>query len=95
MVGHRFIPLSKNSEQEDIEYLKGLIRPRAFGLYRYVDKSEVSGLGFVATGVEFTDGFVIMRWRSDMPSLGLYTDIKHVEEIHGHKGDTEIMWLDE
>jgi hypothetical protein len=90
------IPFTHNDDQEDIEYLKSLVRPRTFGLWRHIDHTGISGLGFVTTGVQFSDGFIVMRWRNtEMPSLGLYTDIKHVEGIHGHNGESEVIWLDE
>jgi hypothetical protein len=67
---------------------------RRFVLVRHVDPSGVSGTGVVAEGVEFTDGSVVLRWRSDTPSTVVYANTAAVEQVHGHGGATDIEWID-
>ena len=70
---------------------------RRFVLQRDDDVTGVSGEGQVAEGVEFTDGSVALRWVSKWPTSVVFHDrgIKSVEEVHGHHGATQIVWLDE
>lgn len=69
---------------------------RRFELVRNEDVSGVSGTGVVAEGVEFWDGTVSMRWRAPFAraSTGFYSDVEHVEEIHGHEGATKVRFID-
>jgi hypothetical protein len=67
---------------------------RRFVLDRLSDESGVSGTGFVAEGVEFTDGTVALRWNSDLTSTAIYSNIQDVDMIHGHNGQTQIRWVD-
>ena len=67
-------------------------RPRIFWLYRSKDISGVSGTGFVAEGVEFSDGQVIMSWLSHHHTMIVAPNIKEIENIHGHSGATKIVW---
>lgn len=65
----------------------------AFKVYRDIDHSNVSGVGLVAEGWESTSGdTVVLVWLSATPSVCIYTDIRHVEAIHGHGGDTRIVF---
>jgi hypothetical protein len=66
---------------------------RSFELHRDTDKTGISGTGVVAEGVEFTDGTVAMRWKSDTASTAAYRCMEDVERIHGHNGATRIVWL--
>lgn len=68
--------------------------PRRFLLRRSVDHSGVSGTGDVASGVEFPDGTVVVRWFGRDPSTSLWKDAASLEAIHGHSGDTKIVWMD-
>lgn len=65
---------------------------RTFHLARRVDHTGVSGTGRVAEGVEFTDGTVVLRWRSATASTVVYGTLADVQAVHGHHGDTEIVW---
>ena len=65
-----------------------------FTLYRYEDKSDVSGTGQVAFGCEFPDGAVAVRWPGDHPSTAAWGDIRDVEAIHGHGGSTVVEYTD-
>ena len=46
----------------------------------------------MAEGVLFSDGTVAMRWLSQHTSTAVYKDIHDVEVIHGHNGDTRIVF---
>lgn len=67
---------------------------RRFYLQRTKDISGVSGTGKIAEGVEYEDGVVAMQWLSHKPSLGIYRNVKHLRDIHGHEGATRIVWVD-
>lgn len=68
--------------------------PRRFELHRVEDKSGVSGTGVVAEGVEFFDGTVALRWKTEHSSFGNYDSMAKLEAIHGHGGTTRVVWLD-
>lgn len=64
-----------------------------FTLHRRTDPSGVSGTGVVAEGFESSSGkFVVLVWLSATPSVSIYGDIRDVERIHGHNGETVIVW---
>lgn len=65
---------------------------RLFDLYRLVDETGISGTGLVAQGVQFDDGTCALRWTTKHRSTALYDDIATVEAIHGHAGQTRIIW---
>jgi len=66
-----------------------------FTIHRDVDHSGVSGTGLVAEGWESSSGkAVVVVWLSATPSVCIYSDIRHVELIHGHGGDTRIVFDD-
>lgn len=65
-----------------------------FTLHRYEDVSAVSGVGDVAWGVEWPDGAVAVRWPGDNPSTATWSDIRHVEAVHGHSGKTVIRYTE-
>jgi len=68
---------------------------RRFELRRDIDVSGVSGTGVVAEGVEFTDGTVALRWLGKRRSTVIHEGgIGNVRLIHGHRGDTRIVFLD-
>jgi hypothetical protein len=67
---------------------------RRFRLYRSVDVTGVSGVGTIAEGVEFNDGWVALRWCSQTPSMILYVDVADMLRVHGHGGTTTICWID-
>lgn len=71
--------------------------PRPFVLNRKVDATGISGTGVVAQGVEFTDGSVALRWLGDWPTSVVFHDrgAAGIEHVHGHGGNTEIVWLPE
>jgi hypothetical protein len=67
---------------------------RAFRLERIEDETGVSGTGFVAEGVQFSDGTVALRWTSAWPTSVVFHDrgIEAVKAVHGHGGKTRIVW---
>jgi len=65
---------------------------RTFKLYRKKDISGVSGTGYVAEGVQFEDGTVVMSWLGKLHSLGIFNSINELEKIHGHEGSSYIEW---
>ena len=68
---------------------------RRFKLQRDTDESGVSGTGVVAEGVMFHDGTAALRWKTQFKSTAVYGSIQDVEAIHGHNGQTKIVWVDE
>jgi len=67
---------------------------RRFQLHREVDETGISGTGIIAEGVEFTDGTASLRWLSEFKSTAVYASMTDLEAIHGHQGQTKIVWLD-
>jgi hypothetical protein len=70
---------------------------RIFRLVRDVDPTGISGTGTVAEGVEFTDGTVALRWTSTWPTSVVFHErgMESVLAIHGHGGNTRVVWVDE
>lgn len=70
---------------------------RRFELHRDVDVTGVSGVGRIAEGVRFSDGVVAMRWVSQWPTSVVFHDrgMEAVQAVHGHNGQTRIVWLDD
>lgn len=69
-------------------------RPRRFMLHRVVDVHDFTGHGVVAYGVEWPDGRCSYRWNSSLATTVAADSIKDVEAIHGHDGQTEVVWID-
>jgi hypothetical protein len=67
---------------------------RRFVTHRRIDHSGISGTGIVATGIQFHDGQVVLKWLTHVSSLAIYQSIEALEAIHGHNGDTTIEWID-
>lgn len=77
---------------------------RRFLLERVDDESGVSGTGWVAEGIQFTNGICALTWRvlsgrpiavGDWSSVAVYPSQACLEEIHGHNGKTVVRWIDE
>jgi len=72
---------------------------RRFYLQRDHDASGVSGLGKVAEGCQFDNGWCALVWLTsadpDDEVHGFYHSIERVEEIHGHGGMTRVAWIDD
>ena len=67
--------------------------PRLFCLVRTDDVSGVSGEGRVADGVEWPDGTVAVRWRTDHATTEIADSLSAYMVIHGHGGGTVVSWL--
>lgn len=67
---------------------------RLFYLYRIEDASGVSGAGFVAEGVQFSDGVCALRWRTERKSTSTYASMADLEAIHEHGGKTRVLYED-
>lgn len=67
---------------------------RRFHLVRRLDHSGVSGTGIVAEGIQWTDGSVVIRWLSDVASTAVWDDLDTMLTVHGHGGDTKVVWVD-
>jgi hypothetical protein len=63
-----------------------------FHLWRASDESGVSGVGWVAEGAVFSNGWVVLVWPTGTPSLNFYESIEAVEAVHGHGGATRIVF---
>ncbi len=74
----------------------GPVASRRFRLVRHEDVSGVSGTGVVAHGVQMPDGSIALRWCvPGMPTTwNLLEAIEHVELLNGHRGKTEVEWID-
>lgn len=69
-------------------------RIRLFYLQRDTDESGVSGIGIVAEGVEFSNGTCAMTWVvGPHHCVNIYDNIKSIEAIHGHEGQTKIVFI--
>ena len=76
-----------------IAQMRAVVRP--FVLRRLADVSGVSGTGIVVAGTEFgKNGWVAMTWLGDKSSYCWYPSVKTMMAVHGHDGQTELVWLD-
>lgn len=57
---------------------------RMFKLYRHIDQTGISGTGYIAEGVEFSDGCCVLRFTTTTPSTAIYGTIADLLAIHGH-----------
>ena len=65
---------------------------RRFHLDRAVDISGSSGTGIVAEGVEFSNGYCALTWRTLNTSVAFYPNMATLEAIHN--GQTRVVYLD-
>lgn len=68
---------------------------RRFELYRDIDHSGISGTGVIVQGAQFADGTCAIRWLSPTPSTAVFGSVEVVLAVHGHGGDTRLIWLDD
>lgn len=69
--------------------------PRRFALHRWYDPTEVSGTGVVAFGTVYPSGRTTLAWCcGEVTSVTVYDSPEQVEQIHGHGGYTDLVWLD-
>lgn len=74
--------------------LRRKVEIRRFRLKRIEDESGVSGTGYVAEGVKFSDGSCHLRWLTDTSSIGIYHSPVEMMHVHGHGGKTVLEWID-
>lgn len=72
--------------------------PRIFIMKRNQDESGVSGTGIVLEGVEFSNGEVVVCWRSKKHanSTTIFASFEDFEDVHitpHPTNGTEILWL--
>lgn len=63
---------------------------KTFRLHRTIDATGTSGTGYVAEGVEFTDGSCALRWLTENTSWAVYRSAADLVAIHGHGGSTMV-----
>lgn len=67
---------------------------RRFILDRKEDPTGTSGIGVVAEGVQFSNGQVVIHWLSQLEAINVYANALVLERLHGHGGNTKVVWLD-
>jgi hypothetical protein len=68
---------------------------RRFFIQRDTDASGISGTGKVAEGCLYDTGWVGLVWLGEHVTLSFYPSIDEVTAIHGHGGNTSIVWIDD
>jgi hypothetical protein len=68
---------------------------KRFYLQRNADASGVSGCGKVAEGCQFDTGWCALVWLTGKAAMSYYPDIETLDNIHGHQGMTQIVWIDD
>ena len=67
---------------------------RRFRLIRTYDITGKSGTGFVAEGVEFTDGRAVTRWCAETAQTCVWDSVADLLSVHGHDGATTVQFID-
>lgn len=73
---------------------------RTFILRRDTDVTGVSLTGDIAEGVQFSNGQVVLCWRTIpgppeiKPSIAVWPDMESMIGVHGHDGATYPVWVD-
>lgn len=65
---------------------------KKFILDRIEDETGISGTGYVAEGVQFSNGKCVLCWLTDNSSIGVYDNMEVLKKIHGHDGKTVVKW---
>jgi hypothetical protein len=68
---------------------------KRFYLKRVIDASGVSGVGNVAEGCQFDNGWVALIWLTNKTVMSYYESIETAVEIHGHGNNTQCIWVDD
>src|SRR3990167_8446335 len=66
-----------------------------FVLRRLEDESGISGTGYVAEGVQFSNGKCVLAWVTEHQSIAVYDSMDELLAVHGHGGKTIIVWVQE
>lgn len=75
--------------------LRKKVEMRRFRLKRQEDETGISGTGYIAEGVQFSDGQCVINWLTATSSMGIYHSVVEMLHIHGHGGKTVIEWIDD
>jgi hypothetical protein len=61
-----------------------------------VDDTGISGTGFVAEGVQFNNGTIVISWYGHGRGGGesRFPSLAEAERVHGHGGKTVFVWDD-
>ncbi len=65
---------------------------KKFKLFRKKDATGISGEGYVAEGIIFSNGKCALSWLTVNSSIAIYDNIVILEAIHGHEGKTVIEY---
>ena len=65
---------------------------KTFVLNRITDETGISGTGIIAEGAEFTNGKCVLSWLTEFTSVAVYDSLETLMHIHGHDGNTELIW---
>lgn len=82
----------QNVEQATVTATAKQSTARLFVLNRKVDPTGTSGTGIVAEGVRFSNGKVALHWLSHLGAVNVYDSMDVCEQLHGHGGNTEVVW---
>lgn len=63
-------------------------------MQRQIDSTGMSGTGRVAEGCQFPNGWCALTWNSPFVTVGAYPNIEVVVHLHGHGGNTKVVWDD-
>ena len=66
---------------------------KLFKLYRKVDITGISGVGYVAEGVIFENNKVILCWYGKVSSIVVYDNLEDMKSIISHNNNTDIHYL--
>ena len=64
-------------------------------LVRLEDVSGSSGTGIVGEIVQFSNGWCILFWLTEITSFKFFPSIEEMDAVHSHQGRTKIIWRDE
>lgn len=70
-------------------------KPKRFWLVRDEDVSGISGIGYVAEGIEWTNGMATVSWLGTYHSIETVMNIHTIEALHSHGGRTKVVWEDQ
>lgn len=79
---------------QDREIRRRACETRRFEMHRIEDPTGVSGTGHVADGIEFADGTVAVRWRTEFRSTTFFDSIADLKAVSGHGGKTIFSDVD-
>jgi hypothetical protein len=67
---------------------------KRFYLKRDKDISGVSGVGYVAEGIQFSNGTCVLYWLGVTSCISMWHSVYEMLKVHGHNGATIIEWVD-